>query len=108
MACAPRSHPIDIVLAPESVLIFLSCQPAALTVRFARFPARERRAVFLPLSIAVVGKKKFLTVLALTLSDLSPHRLTSPEPMMDLQTRFEKKIREEEKEKNRKKRKEYR
>jgi len=73
MACAPCPHPIDIVRALEGVLIFRLGQPAALTFRFARFPARGRRTESLPLAVAVVGKKIFLTVLTLTLSDLFPH-----------------------------------
>jgi hypothetical protein len=74
MGLLPGAHPLGILLIPEIILVLRLGQPAALGLSLSGSVALSLVAVVLMVPIAKIGKKKFLAVVALTLTPRSLHR----------------------------------
>ena len=103
MALTPPLHPGHINRPLKVVPVLRFSQPAALAFSLACLAAIRLSAKLLPDATAVVGLEIFVAVLALALSDMSPHwPRTSLRPMIGLKAKFKKEFEEKEELKKRK------
>jgi hypothetical protein len=86
MGLAPGSDPIDIEGAAEVVAVVGLARPTELARGLTGFAASRFGAVFLMPEIAIIGRKKDLTMLALPLSGATSH---GPNPPWDHDPDFE-------------------